>query len=300
MTTYNGEKYLQEQIESILNQSIQDFELVICDDCSADTTWDLLVEWQNRDERIHCYRNKENLGFKKNFEKAIRLCSGDYIALSDQDDIWTEEHLQVLVENLGKRDLIGANAFLCDKNANPVGTDLLSCSKIDFLPETQDEWFFFLLHSNIFQGSACLFRKSIVEKALPIPESVQFHDYWFALIAASNNGVKYINECILYYRQHEKNITTNEKWNLLKKVINNQHSIADSKMKEDILLALNEFVESCNKYRNLIDNAILYHRSKKNSFYCLSYFWENYKYIYLSKRFCLFFFRLLKHLLIKI
>lgn len=143
MATYNGEKYLRKQIDSILDQTIQDFELIVCDDCSTDTTWNILLMYQLQDSRIKCYRNEENLGFKKNFEKAIGLCSGEYIALSDQDDIWTEKHLQVLVENLGERDLIGANAFLCDKNAKPIGTDLLSCSKIDFLPETQDGWFFF-------------------------------------------------------------------------------------------------------------------------------------------------------------
>ena len=102
LATYNGEKYLREQLDSILSQSIQDFELVACDDCSTDSTLKILNEYAEKDFRVKVFTNEKNLGFKKNFEKAIFLCSGDYIALSDQDDIWTENHLQVLLENIGK------------------------------------------------------------------------------------------------------------------------------------------------------------------------------------------------------
>lgn len=218
LATYNGEKYLREQMDSILNQTVKDFELVVCDDCSSDSTLQILNDYTENDARIKVFRNEQNLGFKKNFEKAISLCTGDYIALSDQDDVWTENHLQVLLENIGGNDLIGANAFLCNEKAEPIGIDLLSCSKIDFLPESKDDWFFFLLHSNIFQGAACLIKKSLVQKALSIPENVKFHDYWFAIVAAANNGVAYINECILYYRQHGTNVTENKKWNFFEKI----------------------------------------------------------------------------------
>ena len=145
LATYNGEKYLREQLDSILSQSIQDFELVACDDCSTDSTLKILNEYAEKDFRVKVFTNEKNLGFKKNFEKAIFLCSGDYIALSDQDDIWTENHLQVLLENIGNNDLVGANAFLCDEKAQPTRVDLLSCSKIGFFPNSKDDWFFFLL-----------------------------------------------------------------------------------------------------------------------------------------------------------
>ena len=220
LATYNGEKYLREQLDSILSQSIQDFELVACDDCSTDSTLKILNEYAEKDFRVKIFTNEKNLGFKKNFEKVISLCSGDYIALSDQDDIWTENHLQVLLENIGNNDLVGANAFLCDEKAQPTRVDLLSCSKIDFLPNSKDDWFFFLLHSNIFQGAACIFRKSLVLKSIPIPENVKFHDYWLALIASVNGGVTYVNECVLYYRQHGTNVTKNEKWKFWVKIKN--------------------------------------------------------------------------------
>ena len=96
MTTYNGEKYLAEQLDSILSQTHTDWELIICDDCSTDSTWQILQEYAQKDSRIKIYKNEQNLGFKKNFEKAIGLCTGDYIALSDQDDVWFPEHLSLL------------------------------------------------------------------------------------------------------------------------------------------------------------------------------------------------------------
>lgn len=220
MAAYNGEKYLREQLDSILRQTVQDFELVICDDCSTDGTVRILEEYMQKDSRIKVFVNKENLGFVKNFEKAIKLCSGEYIALSDQDDVWFAGHLEILLRNIKDKDLICGNAVLCDENLKTINTDLLSVSKIDFLPDNKDDWFFFLLHGNIFQGVASLFKSNIIEKALPIPSKVKFHDRWLALVAASENGVSYINKPILYYRQHGENITHAEKWNVFLRIKN--------------------------------------------------------------------------------
>ena len=105
MATYNGEKYLKEQIDSILNQSIQEFELVVCDDCSTDNTWSMLEEYAQHDNRITIIENEKNLGVKHNFEKAISLTKGEFIAFSDQDDIWLKEKVEKSVEKLKKEDL---------------------------------------------------------------------------------------------------------------------------------------------------------------------------------------------------
>lgn len=118
MATYNGEKYLREQLDSILAQTVQDFELIVCDDCSTDLTMQILNEYAERDSRIKVFENEENLGFKKNFEKVIGLCSGNYIALSDQDDIWLPEHLEVLYKNIGEKSTSWGNSLLIDSNGN--------------------------------------------------------------------------------------------------------------------------------------------------------------------------------------
>ena len=88
MTSYNGEKYIREQLDSILTQTYGNFELIICDDRSKDSTVEIIKDYCIKDSRIKLYVNEKNLGFKKNFEKAISLCKGEYIALSDQDDIY--------------------------------------------------------------------------------------------------------------------------------------------------------------------------------------------------------------------
>ena len=114
MTTYNGERYLQEQIDSILNQTYSNFELIICDDCSTDSTIEIISSYN--DSRIKLFVNDKNLGFKKNFEKAIKLCTGEYIALSDQDDIWKSNHLEVLYEKINNKELICGNNLLINEN----------------------------------------------------------------------------------------------------------------------------------------------------------------------------------------
>lgn len=102
MATYNGEKYLREQLDSILVQTISDFELIICDDCSNDSTRKILSEYAKKDSRIKVIFNEQNLGFVKNFEKTISFCNGEYIAFSDQDDIWLPNHLEVLLSEIGR------------------------------------------------------------------------------------------------------------------------------------------------------------------------------------------------------
>lgn len=206
MTTYNGEKYLREQIDSILLQTIQEFELIICDDCSSDSTIAILKEYALKDSRIKFFENEFNLGYLKNFEKAIRLCSGEYIALSDQDDVWMPDHLEILYKAIVESEcsLVGANALLVDSSNNDIGGKLINNGKF---PNSKSEYEFLLLHRNLFQGAALMFDRIILKKALPFPEKIKFHDWWLALVASEDKGVLYVDTPILRYRQHAKNVT---------------------------------------------------------------------------------------------
>lgn len=105
LATYNGEKFIAEQMESILNQSFQDFEVIIHDDCSADETYNLLRQFAQKDSRIVLKKNEYNLGFAKNFKTIVDDCSGKYIAFSDQDDIWDIRHLEVLLSIIENKDI---------------------------------------------------------------------------------------------------------------------------------------------------------------------------------------------------
>lgn len=302
MATYNGEKYLGDQIDSILNQTIQDFELIVCDDCSTDNTWNILLDYQLHDKRIKCYRNEKNLGFKKNFEKAIGLCTGDYIALSDQDDVWTEEHLEVLFENIGENDLVGAGAFLSDKDGKPFEKEQNSHFRehISCFIKNKDDWFFYLLHQNCFQGAASLFKKSLVKKALPIPENIQFHDYWLALIAASDGGFKYVDKKIFFYRQHGNNVTDNERLNFFEKiklVIAGKELRKKVKLQINYLTTLQQYIHKQEQIKQIQETlAFFRNRGTYKNFKCIPYFYKNYSRIYLSQRNGVFWFRFIKML----
>lgn len=215
MATYNGEKYLAEQIDSILVQTYSDFELIICDDCSTDNTRSILKEYEQKDKRIKLYFNTTNIGFKKNFEKMLHLCTGEFIAFADQDDVWFKEHIEILIKNICNADLIACNAVITDNNLVPMGYTMQDISGIKKNLTNPDFLFSHELYSNMFQGTACLLRSSLLKVLLPVPDCIAFHDYWSALIAGTNNGLRYLSEPILLYRQHEKQITTNKKVSLL-------------------------------------------------------------------------------------
>lgn len=215
MATYNGEKYLTEQIDSILVQTYSDFELIICDDCSTDNTCSILKEYAQKDKRIKLHFNTLNVGFKKNFEKILQFCTGEFIAFADQDDVWLKDHIEILINNIGNTDLIAGNAVITDSDLVPKGYTMQDLSGIKKNLTNSDFLFSHELYANMFQGTACLLRSSLLNNLLPVPECIAFHDYWAALVAGANNGLRYISIPILLYRQHEKQITKNKRITLL-------------------------------------------------------------------------------------
>ncbi len=216
LATYNGSKYLDAQIQSILNQTYTDFELVIIDDCSTDNTFELLKNY--KDSRIKLFQNDKNLGFRKNFEKIIQNCSGEYISFCDQDDVWFSDHLQILLDNIKDNFYIGGNALLVNENLEDMNVTMLQSLGVDFVPEKQEDWFKFLLFTNVFQGTASLVQSDFVKGLLPFSENIKFHDHWLAINAAVKNKAVYINHPILKYRQHGNNVTYNNKFNVLNRV----------------------------------------------------------------------------------
>lgn len=210
MTTYNGEKYLSEQLDSILNQTYKDFELIICDDCSKDSTVQILNEYATKDSRIKIFVNKQNLGFKKNFEKAILLCSGKYIALSDQDDVWTKNHLEVLHNIIGNYDIACGNSLFVDKDGRSLNKTMYEqCQLYSEIP-LEKLIYKLIFNYSPFQGACMLIKKSLIDKCLPIPENIFYHDYYFLLNACVNNKIIYIFDVINNYRQHNNNVTRDE------------------------------------------------------------------------------------------
>ena len=284
MTTYNGEKYLREQLDSILNQTNSNFELIICDDCSKDSTWQILEEYAQKDNRIKIYKNEHNLGFKKNFEKAISLCNADYIALSDQDDIWLENHLGLLFNNIDGKSMSAANTLILE-NGELVPHATYS-KRFEFykLRNNEDLLTFIMFFHSPCQGASSLYRKDLLIKAMPIPEGVLYHDAWFSACACCMNGVGYSFEPITIYRLHDRNASGNHENRTL---LNRVKSFFERKdFDTDRFIYCDElkkrFPETKQEIMKIICDANAWfinkknHKGKKN----LIYFLKNYKRIY--------------------
>ena len=199
MATYNGEKYLKEQLESIYAQTYKNIEVIVTDDCSTDKTVEILKQYA-ASYQLKYFVNEQNLGYVKNFEKAISLCSGDFIALSDQDDIWETDKLEVLLNKIGSNLLIHSDCSIIDNQSNMIKPYW----KEKNLYHTD---FRTLLFKNVVTGCTVLFNKDLLNGALPFPEGIAYHDWWLALYAAKHDRITYTSKCLTQYRQHNEQNT---------------------------------------------------------------------------------------------
>jgi glycosyltransferase involved in cell wall biosynthesis len=201
IATYNGEQYLYQQLQSILEQTYKPIEIIISDDDSTDSSIKIIQKFQETYPNIHFYKNEKGKGIKKNFENALHYCTGKFIALCDQDDFWMPDKIKWMVAGIGPHSLIYHNSLLVDENGQSLHktiADKMNCYSGDN-PEV------FLLH-NCVSGHATLFRRELLAIALPFPEA-RYHDWWLAFIAASNDGVIYLPQTLVHYRQHKASKT---------------------------------------------------------------------------------------------
>ena len=205
MCTYNGARFIREQLESILGQTRVPDEIVICDDGSVDDTLGVARETlAGFSGRVQLVANPENLGFAKNFEKAISLCGGDIIFLSDQDDVWQRDKLEKMCAIFAERDdviLAFHDSALVDSQLRPLQPSFWACMLPPFHPEEfecGDYRHLFMV--NMVQGSACAFRRALFAAAAPLPPEA-YHDEWLALTAIGHGQMLPIRETLMQYRQ---------------------------------------------------------------------------------------------------
>lgn len=212
LCTYNGERYIREQLESILDQTMPVDEIVVCDDGSTDGTLQIIESFiGTTDTTIHIHRNENNLGPAKNFQKAINLCSGDIIFLSDQDDLWMPEKVETIVHyfdfNPGHQ-VVYTDAYLIDSNGQPIaGETLWNC--FGMTPKAQkyiDEGFGIELFANENRatGATMAVRKGYKY----LPNIVDYckgdilHDGVLAMLSAADNQLGCISRKLIDYRIH--------------------------------------------------------------------------------------------------
>lgn len=203
MATYNGEKFLRQQLESIYKQTHNNIEVIVNDDCSSDTTVDILHEFHLK-YGLNYKVNIKNQGFVQNFQNALARCSGNFIALADQDDIWLPQKLEILLKEIKDYSMICSDAILINEQGQQINESLKSYQKI-FIPEK--EILKYLVYNNFVTGCTCCFKKELLSTAIPIPVGFGYHDWWLALAATKANGIKYLPAPLVKYRQHSSNDT---------------------------------------------------------------------------------------------
>lgn len=198
LCAYNGEAYLREQLDSIVNQSYPEIELIAVDDCSSDNTLSILNDYAAKYSFIKVFVNPENLGYIRNFEKALQLCGGDFIALSDQDDIWDLKKIEKQVKGIGNHLLIYHDSEFVDQNGQSLHrkmSDIMNLYRGD-----QPEAFLFF---NCISGHSVLMKRELRDELLPFPNAY-FHDWWMGYVATNLGSIDFISESLVKYRQHQK------------------------------------------------------------------------------------------------
>lgn len=202
IAAHNGERYIKDQVISILCQLGPDDEVIVSDDSSTDMTLSILNSIN--DSRIKILHHISPQGLQShvyatlNFENALKSSRGDYIFLSDQDDVWVPNKIAVMMEYLKKYSYVVSDCYVTDANLNII-------SNSRFTQEsgiTKNKYLAFL-KSTPYQGSCAAFRREVLKKALPFPNGIQSHDRWIGFVADFYFSVKIIPDCLIYYRRHE-------------------------------------------------------------------------------------------------
>jgi len=197
LPTYNGSKYIIQQLNSILSQLSDEDEVIVSDDCSEDNTCELVENL--KDKRIVILREKKFPNYVFNFEHAIKNAKGDLIFLCDQDDVWLPNKVEVMSRHLKEFDLVLSDCFVTDSDLTVVHPSYFSIRK------TVQNKYLSLIAGSPYLGCCIAFKRSVLSKALPFPQNVNSHDIWIGNIAAFFYKVKFIDDKLIYYRRHNGN-----------------------------------------------------------------------------------------------
>ena len=225
VATYNGEKFIREQIDSILCQLSSDDEIIVSDDGSTDGT--IVIINCIGDKRIRIIEGPRKHSPTFNFENALKEAKGDYIFLADQDDVWKTNKVEVCMKWLQKYDCVVSDAEVTDSNLNPLYPSLYAIMQVRQGHIYNTVW------KNGYTGCCMAFRRNILEASLPFPKDIPMHDIWIGNVAAYKYNVKFIPDKLILFRRHKETISCNGKgskysmwqqikfrWNIIKNIVN--------------------------------------------------------------------------------
>ena len=209
MATYNGEKYIKEQIDSILNQTYSNFDLYICDDASNDDTVKILKEYEKKDKRIKLVLNRVNVGARKNFEKLLKLVKSKYFMFSDQDDVWLEDKIEITFSKLQRTnsDLVFTDLCVVDENLNVINNSFNTLKKYDNkIKKCVGSGELVFLYNTV-TGCTILSKSKWIEEYLTLKCNFKnvLHDHILPLLISQKGKVSYLDTSTILYRQHGNN-----------------------------------------------------------------------------------------------
>lgn len=208
IATYNGSKYIKEQLDSILCQLSYDDEIIISDDNSTDNTLNIIKEINDSRIKIVIFkRDKSNIQpihlVTTNFENALKYAKGDLIFLADQDDVWLPNKVKVMSKYLDVYDYVVSDCYITDANLNiKHNTRFYKGSHF-----TKNRWMALILPTP-YQGSCAAFRRCVLNRSVPFPKGIQSHDRWIGYIASFFYSYIIIPDSLILYRRHEYNTST--------------------------------------------------------------------------------------------
>ncbi|MCI9016959.1 MAG: glycosyltransferase family 2 protein [Clostridia bacterium] len=214
MATYNCEKYIKQQIDSIILNLTDNDEIVISDDGSTDETLSILREYEKQDKRIKLISGPQK-GVKQNFANAIKNTNGKYIFLSDQDDIWMENKVDRVLETFEKSE-----CTLVIHDAKVTNGDLEEILPSFFSYRNSKKGVFKNILKNTYIGCCMAFDAKIKYDILPIPNNIEMHDQWIGIISELKGKNVFLKERLINYRRHENNVSKMQHYSVTKMLKN--------------------------------------------------------------------------------
>ena len=225
IATYNGERFIREQIDSILRQLSSDDEIIVSDDGSTDDTISIINSID--DKRIRIIEGPRKHSPTLNFERAMKEAKGDYIFLADQDDVWKPNKVEVCIKWLQNYDCVVSDAEVTDSNLNPLYPSLYSIMQVRQGRIYNTVW------KNGYTGCCMAFRHEVLNASLPFPKDIPMHDIWIGNVAAYKYNMKFIPDKLIMFRRHNETISCNGKgskysiwqkikfrWSIIKNIVN--------------------------------------------------------------------------------
>lgn len=201
LATYNGEKYLAQQLESLFQQTYSNIEIIAVDDCSSDRTMEILEEFSTKHLNMKVYVNEVNLGFIKNFEKGCSLSTGDLMAFCDQDDYWVPEKIEKMAAAIGEHAIIYCDSLVCDDELLSKGVRISDLVNFKSWNNCLQLTVFCRIYAH-----AMLFKRTLFNAAFPFLEVIP-PDWWLPYLSTFASGMKYLPEPLVLYRQHAENVS---------------------------------------------------------------------------------------------